>query len=169
MGGVRSLVVGALVALGLALPGGASPAVATVSAARVAKNPCRLVTRAQIASVLVGTTVERGRRSDRFCRWEFATPEELAGRLAVTTGLVRNASPGLVDDAVRLDEGLGLTTREVDGLGTRAVLEVEKLNLIVVTKRGNILEVQILDGPDPRPEVLEQQAVDLARLALARA
>lgn len=162
-------VAGVLCMLGALSVAGVTAAGGSASGGRVVGSPCRLVTRAEIASVLSGTTVGPGKRDARICRFEFATPESLAGQLALTTALFRGAAPSLVDGAVRIDEQLGLTTKPVEGLGRRAVYEVEKSNLIVLTKRGNIFEVQVLGGADPTPEILEQQAIELARLALARA
>lgn len=141
----------------------------SVSTAPTGTDPCALVTAAEFTAAIPGTTVAEGRRDGRHCRYDFSTPADIAGDLAVTVSFLQGGSNSLIDEAIRMDQGFGLATREVNGLGRRAVYEVSKTNLIVLTDSGSIVEVQVMGRSGESPAALEQQAITIARSALPRA
>jgi len=136
---------------------------------RAVTNPCGLVTKVEIARVRPGITVGRGRRDGLVCRWRFIDPPSLAGQVAATTTLARGAGSGVFDDALRVDEQLHVPVVPITGLGRRAAYEVTKSNLIVLTRRANIFEVQLLGYNGITEDLIEGQVVALAKVALPRA
>ena len=140
-----------------------------VAPRRAVTGPCRLVTSAEIAKVRPGVTVGRGKRDRRVCRWTFVDPPSLAGQVAATTTLARGAGAGVFDSALRIDKQLQVAVVPVTGLGRRAAYETGKSNLIVLTKRDNIFEVQLLGYNGVTEDLIKDQVIALARLALPRA
>ena len=136
---------------------------------RAVTSPCRLVTGAEIAKVRPGVTVGRGKRDRRVCRWTFVDPPALAGQVAATTTLARGAGSGVFDNALRIDKQLQVAVVPVTGVGRRAAYETAKSNLIVLTKRANIFEVQLLGYNGVTEDLIKEQVIALARLALPRA
>lgn len=145
-------------------PGAMGPSTTTSSL-----DPCRLVTTDEIAAALGGPTVLAGRRDGRWCEYDYASPASLVDLPGISIAIVSGGSDALLDDAIELDEQLGQSTRSLSGLGERAIYQVGRSTLIVLTDRGSVIEVQVIPNDVVSAAEAERQAIAIARTALPRA
>jgi hypothetical protein len=142
------------------LPGSGAGAAPTETSAKPVARACALLRGPEITAVL-GANPGRGRRDRSYCRYE-----PLPDLTMLITGLFPDSGRETIDGARRIAESLGGTVEAVAGVGAAAIWEPDKGQLSVATRRDNVFEIQIIREGDPA--VTRQQAVDLARVVLAR-
>jgi hypothetical protein len=153
------------------------------AAATKAEHACKLLTRAEIESVLSAAPLDPGptkraipqsRKRFTNCRWDDER-EATSHQLAAFTTLARKLKPSRLTGlgvAAPGSAARDLTATELEGLGDRGTVEIIRDgtygNVAIVKGKDAFLVSAAYQGPGPSLQITEADMIALARLAAAR-